>query len=44
VDLGLPPIPGIPQDPRMAGDVLEVVGVILEPLWEAYASGHGPYD
>jgi hypothetical protein len=29
-DLGMPPIPEIPQDPRMAGDILEVVDVILD--------------
>jgi hypothetical protein len=33
---------GIPQDPRMADNVLEVVDVILECLWESYTSGHGP--
>jgi hypothetical protein len=31
-------------DPRVAGDILEVVGVILERLLEAYASNHGPWD
>jgi hypothetical protein len=31
-------------DPRVAGDILEVVGVILERLLEAYASSHGPWD
>jgi hypothetical protein len=30
VDLGMPPIPRLPQDPRAAGDILEVVGTILE--------------
>jgi hypothetical protein len=44
VDLGMPPIPRIPRDPHTAGDVLEVVGIILERLWETYASGHGPWD
>jgi hypothetical protein len=44
VDLGMPPIPEIPQDPRMDGDVLEMVSIILERLWEAYASGHEPWD
>jgi hypothetical protein len=41
-DLGMPPTSGIPQDPRMADNVLEVVDVILECLWESYTSGHGP--
>jgi hypothetical protein len=41
-DLGMPPILGIPWDPRMANDILEVVDVILEHLQEAYASGHNP--
>jgi hypothetical protein len=43
-DFGMPPIPGIPQEPRMAGDVLEAVDVILEHLQEACASGHNPWD
>jgi hypothetical protein len=30
VDLGMPPILGIPWDLCMAGDILEVMGVILE--------------
>jgi hypothetical protein len=42
VDLGMPPIPGIPWDPCTAGDILEVVGVISEHLREANASDHGP--
>jgi hypothetical protein len=42
VDLGLPPILEIPQDPHMAGDVLEAVDVILGHLKEAYNSNHGP--
>jgi hypothetical protein len=42
VDLGMPPISGIPQDLHTTGDVLEVVGVILEHLWEAYTSGMVP--
>jgi hypothetical protein len=41
-DLGMPPIPGIPWDPCIAGDILEMVDIILECLREAYASGHGP--
>jgi hypothetical protein len=41
-DLGMPPIPLIPRDLRMAGDVLEVVDIILECLQEAYASGYNP--
>jgi hypothetical protein len=44
VDLGISPILEIPRDPRVAGDVLEVAGVILECLLEAHASGHGPWD
>jgi hypothetical protein len=44
VDVGMPPIPRIPQDPRMIDDILEAVGVILESLQEAYASSHGPWD
>jgi hypothetical protein len=44
VDLGMPPILGIPRDPHMANDILEVMGIILEHLWEAYASDHGPWD
>jgi hypothetical protein len=41
-NLGLPPIPRIPWDPRTAGDVLGAVDVILECVKEAYDSGHGP--
>jgi hypothetical protein len=33
-----------PRDRHMADDILEVVGVILECLREAYASGHDPWD
>jgi isopentenyl phosphate kinase len=44
VDLGMPTIPVIPQDPCTAGDVLEVVDVILEFMKEAYDSGNGPWD
>jgi hypothetical protein len=44
VDLDMPPIPEIPQDPCMDGDVLEMVSIILEHLREAYASGHEPWD
>jgi hypothetical protein len=44
VDLGMPCILGIPRDPRMANDILEVMGVILERLREAYASSHDPWD
>jgi hypothetical protein len=42
VDLGMPHISGIPPGPRVADDVLEVAGTILEHLWEAYASDHSP--
>jgi hypothetical protein len=44
VHLGMPPIPEIPRDTRMAGDIPEAVDVILECLQEAYASGPGPWD
>jgi hypothetical protein len=44
LDLGMPPIPVIPQDPCMAGDILEAEGVILESLREAYTSSRGPWD
>jgi hypothetical protein len=44
VVLGMPPIPEILRDPRTAGDVLEVVDIILERLHEVYASGHGPWE
>jgi hypothetical protein len=44
VDLGMPPKLGIPQDPSTAGNVLEVVGTILERLRESYTYGHGPWD
>jgi hypothetical protein len=43
-DLGMPPTPGIPQDSRKASDVLVPVDIILECLWEAYTSSHGPCD
>jgi hypothetical protein len=43
-NLGMPPIPRIPQDPRMAGDILEVVDMILERVKEAYDSSHNPWD
>jgi hypothetical protein len=42
VDLGMPPIPEIPQDPCTSSDVLAVVDVVFERLKEAYESGHGP--
>jgi hypothetical protein len=32
VELGMPPISEIPQDPRIADDVLEAVNIILEHL------------
>jgi hypothetical protein len=41
---GMSSIPGIPQDLHMDGDVLAVVGIILECLQEAYASSHSPWD
>jgi hypothetical protein len=40
-NLGLPPIPRIPQDPRTTGDVLGSVDVILERVKEGYDSSHG---
>jgi hypothetical protein len=43
-NLGMPPIPRIPQDPRTAGDILEVVDMILERVKEAYDSSHNPWD
>jgi hypothetical protein len=42
VELGMPPIPWIPQEPGTAGDILETVGTVLEHLREANASNHGP--
>jgi hypothetical protein len=44
VDHGMPPIPGIFRDPCTTDDILEVMGIILEHLWEAYASGHDRWD
>jgi hypothetical protein len=44
VDPGIPPIPGIPWDMCMAGNLLEAVGVISDYPQEAYATGHGPWD
>jgi hypothetical protein len=43
-DLGVPPIPEIPQDSCTADSILEAVDIILEHLLEAYASGHGHWD
>jgi hypothetical protein len=43
-DLGMPPVPGIPQDPHTAGNVLEAVDVILEHLQEASGNSHDPWD
>jgi hypothetical protein len=43
-DLGMPPIPRIPQDPCTADNILEAVGTIFECMWDTYASGHGPQD
>jgi hypothetical protein len=43
-NLGMPPIPRIPQDLHMAGDILEAVDVILEHAKEAYGSFHDPWD
>jgi hypothetical protein len=44
VDLGMPPIPGITQDPHTTGDIFDAMGTILECLQEAYTSNHGPFD
>jgi hypothetical protein len=44
VALGKPPVLGIPWDPCMADNILEVMGIILERLWEDYTSGHAPWD
>jgi hypothetical protein len=44
VDLGMSPISGIPWDLRMADDILEEAGTNLECVWEAYFSGHNPWD
>jgi hypothetical protein len=41
-DLVLPPIQGFPQVSRKAREVLEVMGIMLECLREAHASGAGP--
>jgi hypothetical protein len=43
-NLVMPPILEIPLDPHMAGDVLEVVAVILKHLKEAYDSDRCPRD
>jgi hypothetical protein len=43
-DLGMPPIPGIPQDPHIVSNILEAVDIILEHLQEACAFGHDPWD
>jgi hypothetical protein len=42
VDLGTPPTLGIPQELRVADDILEAAGTILECLREAYVSDHDP--
>jgi hypothetical protein len=42
VDLSMPPIPGIPWDPRTAGDLLGAIDVMLEHLRETYATVHSP--
>jgi hypothetical protein len=44
VDLGMPPILRIPRDSYTAHNILEAAGIILECLWEAYASGRDPWD
>jgi hypothetical protein len=44
VDLGMLPVQDIPQLPKLAREVLIVVGLILERLREAQASGACPRD
>jgi hypothetical protein len=44
VDLGMPPIPGIPRDPCITIDILETMGAILEHLREHYPFSHVPWD
>jgi hypothetical protein len=43
IDLGVLPILDIPEQPRLAQDVLTVAGLILEHLWEERDSGTGPW-
>jgi hypothetical protein len=43
-NLGMPPILGIPCDPRTASDALVAVDVILKHVKEAYDSSHDPWD
>jgi hypothetical protein len=42
VDLSMPPIPGIPRDPRTVGDLLGAIDFMLEHLRETYATVHSP--
>jgi hypothetical protein len=44
VDHGMLPIRDILQLPKMAQEILKVVGVILERLQEEHASSIGPWD
>jgi hypothetical protein len=44
VDLGMPPIPGIPWNLCMTGNLLGAVDIILEHLRKAYTSDHDPWD
>jgi hypothetical protein len=44
VDLGMFPVPEIPQDPCSTDDFLEVVDDIIEHVKEACDSNHGPWD
>jgi hypothetical protein len=43
IDLGVLPILDIPEQPRLAQDVLTVAGLILEHLREERDSGTGPW-
>jgi hypothetical protein len=44
VDLGTFPIRDIPEHPKLAQDVLMVVGLLLECLWQEHASDIGSWD
>jgi hypothetical protein len=44
VIIGMLPIQGIPQPPKMAQEVLAVGSLILELLRDEHPSGAGPWD
>jgi hypothetical protein len=44
VDLGMHPIPRIPQDPARVSDIMEAVGTVLERMQESYTSDAGPWE